>query len=185
MSGRAASQSEVVTFSTPPIQLQPIKLPCFAGDIIEWQHFYNMFLELVHVRTDLTGIQKLHYLHLSLRDEALNVIKSLPITHENYTVAIDLLKARYDSKLIVTTYHAANVLGMRHMQRESVLSISKFIDELTANINALNSLNLSVNTFELIFVHFLAQKLDEHTCRLWKETVGEKQLPIYDNFIKL
>ena len=84
-------------------QLQPIKLPCFAGDIIEWQHFYNMFLELVHVRTDLTGIQKLHYLHLSLRDEALNVIKSLPITHENYTVAIDLLKARYDSCLLYTS----------------------------------------------------------------------------------
>ena len=116
--------------------------------------------------------------------QALNVIKSLPITHENYTVAIDLLKARYDSKLIVTTYHAVNVLGMRHMQQESVLSISKFIDELTANINALNSLNLSVNTFELIFVHFLAQKLDERTCRLWKETLDEKQLPIYDNFIR-
>ena len=57
----------------------------------------------------------------------------------------------------------ANVLGMKHMQQDSMLSISKFIDELTANINALNSLNLSVNTFELIFVHFLAQKLDERS----------------------
>ena len=44
MSRKAASQSEVVTFSTPPIQLQPIKLPCFAGDIIEWQNFYNIFV---------------------------------------------------------------------------------------------------------------------------------------------
>ena len=36
MNRKATSPSEVVTFSTPPIQLQPIKLPCFAGDIIEW-----------------------------------------------------------------------------------------------------------------------------------------------------
>ena len=79
-----------------------------------------MFLELVHVRTDLTDIQKLHYLHSSLRDEALNVIKSLPITHNNYAVAIELLKARYDSKLIVSEYHVGNVLGVKSIQQESM-----------------------------------------------------------------
>ena len=184
MSKKILNQSEVVTFSTPPIQLQPIKLPCFAGNIINWQHFYHMFVELVHVRTDLTSIQKFHYLHSSLRDEALNVIKSLPITHENYTVAIELLRARYDSRLIVTAYYVANVLGMKHMQQDSMVSISKFIDDLTANINALNSLNLPVNTFEIIFVHFLAQKLDDRTSRLWKESLTDEQLPNYNNFIK-
>ena len=102
------------------------------------------------VRTDLTDIQKLHYLHSSLRDEALNVIKSLPITHDNYAVAIDLLRARYDSKLIVLAYHIGNVLGMKSIQQESMVGISKFIDEIIANINALNSLNLPVNTFETV-----------------------------------
>ena len=37
---------------------------------------------------------------------------------------------------------------MRHIQRESVLSISKFVDELTANINALN----------LSLIHIYSQK---------------------------
>ena len=84
--------------------------------------------------------------------EALNVIKSLPITHENYAVAIDLLRARYDSKLIVSAYHIGNVLGVKSIQQESMVSISKFIDEITANINALNSLKLPVNTLSLIHI---------------------------------
>ena len=92
--------------------MEPIKLPRFSGKIIEWQHYYNIFLELIHARNDLTNIQKLHYLHSSLTDEALNVIKSLPITHENYAVAIDLQKNRYDSKLIVSAHHVGNVLGV-------------------------------------------------------------------------
>ena len=176
--------TEITPIKTSPIQLEPIKLPRFSGSIVDWQHYYNIFLELIHVRTDLTDIQKLHYLHSSLSDEALNVIKSLPITHENYAVAIDLLRSRYDSKLIVSAHHIGNVLGVKSVQQESRISISRFIDEITANINALNSLNLPVNTFEIILIHYLAQKLINYTCRLWKESLSEERFPYFSNFIK-
>ena len=106
--------------------------------------------------------------------EALSVIKSLPITHENYAIAIDLLKNRYDSKLIVSAHHIGNVLGVKSVQQESRVKISRFIDEITANINALNSLNVPVNTFEIILITKLTQQLDNHTCRLWKESLSDE-----------
>ena len=46
-------QTEITPIKTLPIQLEPIKLPCFSGIIIDWQHYYNILLELVHVRTCL------------------------------------------------------------------------------------------------------------------------------------
>ena len=52
------------------------------------------------------------------------------------------------------------------------------------SINALNSLSLPVNTFEIIFVQYLTQKLDNQTCRLWKESLSDEQFPNFDNFIK-
>ena len=159
-------------------------MPSFSGNIIDWRHYYNIFVKLIHIRTDLTDIQKLHYLHSSLSGEALNVIKSIPITHENYAVAIDVLKNRYDSKLIVSAHHIGNVLGVKSVQPDSRVSISRFIDEITANINALNSLNLHVNTFEMILVQHLTQKLDTQTCRLWKEGLSDERLPDFNNFIK-
>ena len=72
----------------------------------------------------------------------------------------------------------------KRQQEESMVGISKFIDEITANINALNSLNLSVNTFEIIFVQYLTQKLDNQTCRLWKGSLSDEQFPNFNNFIK-
>ena len=77
-----------------------------------------------------------------------------------------------------------NVLGVQSVQQESKISISRFIDDITANINALNTLNLPVNTFEIILIHYLAQKLDSYTLRLWKESLSEERFPNFNNFIK-
>ena len=52
-----------------PMQLKPISLPCFSGNILEWQHFYSIFNDLVHSRSDLTPVQKLHYLHSAVKCE--------------------------------------------------------------------------------------------------------------------
>ena len=73
---------------------------------------------------------------------------------------------------------------MKSIQQESMVCISKFIDEITANINALNSLNLPVNIFEIIFVQYLTQKLDNQTCGLWKERLSDERFPNFNNFIK-
>ena len=103
--------------------------------------------------------------------------------HENYAVAIDLLRNRYDSKLIVSAHHVGNVLDVPLVQQESQVSISKFIDEISANINALNNLKLPVNTFEIIVVNYLAKKLDNYTFRLWKESLSEHKFPDFNNFM--
>ena len=39
------TESQVLTSN---MQLKPISLPCFTGNILEWQHFYSIFLDLVH-----------------------------------------------------------------------------------------------------------------------------------------
>ncbi|XP_075221335.1 uncharacterized protein LOC142324293 [Lycorma delicatula] len=45
--------------------LRPIKLPCFSGNLLEWQHYFNTFNDLIHSRNDLSDIQKLYYLQSS------------------------------------------------------------------------------------------------------------------------
>ena len=95
------------------MQLKPISLPCFTGNILEWQHFYSIFLGLVHARSDLTSVQKLHYLYSSLKNEPLDLIKALPICNENYSIALSLLSARYDNKFILAKYYIQNLLEVK------------------------------------------------------------------------
>ena len=90
---------------TSNMQLKPISLPCFTANILEWQHFYSIFLDLAHARSDLTSVQKLHYLYSSLKNELLDLIKALPICNENYSIALSLLSARYDLSLIHILKH--------------------------------------------------------------------------------
>ena len=97
-----------------PVHLKPISLPCFSGNILEWQHFYSIFNDLVHSRSDLTPVQKLHYLHSSVKCEPLDLIKSLPICQENYVIALNLLSERYNNPFILAKYYIQNLLPVSY-----------------------------------------------------------------------
>lgn len=83
-----------------------------------------MFIDLIHSRKDPTDTQKLHYHHSSLRDEHLNIIKNLHISTENYKVTLELLKERYDNKLIISVYNIQNILNDNTKYSASVKNIS-------------------------------------------------------------
>jgi len=46
------------------INLPNIKLPSVVGDILQWRSFHDTFESLVHTNTQLSPIQKYHYLLL-------------------------------------------------------------------------------------------------------------------------
>lgn len=179
-----SSQSSNNAIINTQIQLPPIKLPRYNGNVLEWTHYFHMFHDLVHSRHDLTNIQKMHYLHSSLKDEALNTIKSLPITNENYSVALELLRDRFDNNLVISAHHIQNILKINNIEKETLSDISGFIDKISATINALQAMNLPVNVFELIVTQFLTDKLDAKTSKLWKEKLSSDNLPNYQEFME-
>lgn len=188
----AASSRERATISAdevkPPINsampLPPVKLPYFSGDILNWQHFITLFVDLVHSRHDLSNLQKLHYLHASLRDEALHVIRELPITNENYDIALGLLRDRYDNKFLISTHYVQQLLSIKKLDNESLSDLSGFVDKAASGVNALKALDLPVNVFELVFVQFISNKLDSATSKLWKETLSRNKLPSFKGLVQ-
>lgn len=175
-----SNNNESINITT---QLPPIKLPLFNGNILDWQYFYSTFNDLVHSRLDLSPIQKLHYLNSALQGEALELIKSLPIANENYNVAIELLKERYNNKYIIAVHHVNKFLQINSIAKESLEDISTFINKISATVNALQAMNLGVNIFELIIVQSLTSKLDSNTATLWKQKLSNDCLPNFTDFI--
>lgn len=80
------------------VRLSPITITPFSGDHNEWTAFHAMFLSMVHYNASLQKVQKLQYLKSLLKDEAIQLIRHIPITTENYEVAWEKLKSRYDKK---------------------------------------------------------------------------------------
>ncbi|XP_062541155.1 uncharacterized protein LOC134209188 [Armigeres subalbatus] len=65
------------------VRLPQIHLQTFSGDIDEWLSFRDLFTSLIHWRTDLPEVEKLHYLKGCLQGEPKSLIDPLKITKEN------------------------------------------------------------------------------------------------------
>jgi len=80
------------------IQLPPIKLPTFSGSYDEWLSFHDLFNCMIHQNKQLNEIQKFHYLQMSLTGDAANVILSLQTSSDNYNIAWNLIKRRFENQ---------------------------------------------------------------------------------------
>ena len=100
-------------------------------------------------------MQKLHYLHSSVKCEPLDLIKSLPICKENYAIALNLLSERYNNPFILAKYYVQNLLQVKSTIKDSVQSLAEFTNTITSPVNSLAAMKLSVNSFEFITIQLL------------------------------
>ena len=73
-------------------RLPKLNIPTFAGDVLQWQSFWDCFEAAVHHNRSITGVQKLNYLRAQLQGAALRAIAGLSLTHDNYTHSVALLQ---------------------------------------------------------------------------------------------
>lgn len=142
-------------------KLPKIAIPVFDSRIENWITFIQLFNSLIHERTDLAPVEKLHYLLSSLQGEAYNVIKNYPVTNENYKVAYEALYKQYNkTRLIATTYYEKLVTceSVKSSRASDLERISRTFKE---NLAILNSFNLPDKNFMLF--QLLWSKLDRNT----------------------
>lgn len=60
--------------------------------------FKDILNAIIHNNTNLSPVQKLQYLKLPCKAEALKIIKSISIDGSKYTVAWELLSERFSKK---------------------------------------------------------------------------------------
>lgn len=71
------------------VHLPRMDIPKFSKELTKWENFRDIFDSLVSCRTDLSNLQKLHYLKANLTGEASFVLTNIQITdaitlRENY-----------------------------------------------------------------------------------------------------
>jgi len=81
------SQSSVQSMILPRIEI-----PKFDGNIIEWCSFRDMFTSLVHDNKHYEDIERFHYLLSYLIGPPLTIVKAVPLTADNCSIAWNALK---------------------------------------------------------------------------------------------
>lgn len=175
---RSESMDSIVPVKRRRIKLPEAPLPTFDGKFENWLSFRNAFQSMIGSQTDLSEIDKLHYLKSALVGEAANKIRVFAIDGVNYAKAWELLERSYEVKRILISRHLSLILNTPILDKETTSGLSKLADDTQQHIASLNALGVSVGP-EMI-VHILENKLPKSALERWEASLGRDEFPTLD-----
>ncbi|XP_017471613.1 PREDICTED: uncharacterized protein LOC108362964 [Rhagoletis zephyria] len=177
---RPASDEQPSIIVAPPKQRLPVlHIPKFSGNYTEWPDFFSMFNTVVHQDVDLTRIEKFQHLRSSLRDAALDTIRSLEISDQNYDKAIDLLKSRFDNKRLNFQAHIRDIVQLKRVEGDSVAKLRELSDNVNAHLRALQTMGTKEQIADCMLIQLVSQKLDVASRTKWEEEAPVNEIPTW------
>jgi len=147
-------------------RLPKLELPTFSGDVLKWQEFHDSFKIAVD-SLPLNDIQKLQYLKNSLKSEAAALLEGLPLTSDNYEIALSLLKDRYGSKRRCVRAHIRSLINLQSPNIKNFTSLRTFIDSVNKHTRVLNSFDVASENYDIFLVEILLTKLPNEIKHEW------------------
>lgn len=178
-SGNASYSSENKT-NTCKIKLPEIPLPLFNGKYEEWNMFKIEFDNIVTNNKELSDVQKLHYLHAALRNEA----KVLERPEDTFESLFKALENRFENKRIMVNIHLKSILEFEKIVRESSVDLRRLIDVINKNIRALKNLGFERNDLsDVMLITIILEKLDRESRKQFELSINTSEIPNFDNLM--
>src|SRR5205823_8010189 len=105
------SPATTTTSVAPSFKLPEINVPIFTGNIIDFQSFWDLFINVAD-QVNGSDVQKFSYIMTRLRGEPLDLIKNLRLTSDNYAAAKRLLQQRHGDKSIIERTVRSNLFAL-------------------------------------------------------------------------
>ncbi|XP_053682608.1 uncharacterized protein LOC128733054 [Sabethes cyaneus] len=180
----SASEPQLIPSGLAKVKLPTITLPEFDGDFNNWLTFHDTFVSMIHASTEISCVQKFHYLRAALKGEAANLIQSITITAANYSVAWDTLVKLYSNKAILRKKHIRALLKYPKILNSNVDALHKIVDDFQRHVKVLQQLGEPVEHFSSILIELLEDKLDDASLQAWEESVSSEEQPTYTKLIE-
>jgi len=162
--------------------LPEIALPSFDGSVTKWCAFRDTFNSLVHENPDIDDMQKFHYLLQCLTGSALSVIKPIPLSASNYSVAGAALADRFENKRLLATAHLDELLAFEPIAHESLPALIAFLQVFKENVATLKLLGVD-DLAGFILFHLGSRALDRTTRQLFEASICQPGIPGFDALI--
>jgi len=121
---------------------------------------------MVHNDDNCPAAQKFSHLRSTLSGQALDIIKGLPMTENNYKMAIKKLQQRYDNRSLVIQSHIRAILDCH--QVESGMQLQTLHSNVSAHVAALAALEQPIQHWDAWLVTVVLRKLDQSTNQDWQ-----------------
>ena len=121
------------------VKLPRIELKRFNGDPTCWQTFIDSFESAVDKNEQLTEVEKMNYLINLVQCDAEATVKGLTLSHDNYKIALKLLKDRFDDPQLLISTHMNKLLELETVQHinDAVKGLRRLSDQVETNVRCL------------------------------------------------
>ncbi|XP_050293812.1 uncharacterized protein LOC126734295 [Anthonomus grandis grandis] len=167
--------------NTGGVKLPVIEISTYDGEYEKWLEFRDTYESLIHQNTNLSSIQKFHYLKSYLGPSVLEIIASLELSATNYDIAWALICDRFNNNRILVQNHVKALFNIQKLHVESSSSLRKLVDSVAKHLRALKTLNEPVEAWDTLVIFMISSKLDEITLRKWEQLKTSYTTPTLDN----
>ncbi|KRY06664.1 hypothetical protein T12_11394, partial [Trichinella patagoniensis] len=169
-------------------RLPEIILPKFTGKVLEFPSFWAQFEANVHKRRDLDNATKFTYLLSNTEGTARNAIEGIPLTPENYSQAVDILKKRFGRPRQVIREHLAALWREPACREMTAQGIQALVDDVTKHLRCLTALDRDPFAGRLpvseALMPMLRDKFPPALIRAWDTNIGPEATDEEDNLQK-
>ncbi|XP_073840069.1 uncharacterized protein [Musca autumnalis] len=137
------------------IKVPNVKIPDFYGSVEEWSTFHDLYKKLVHEDERLSAVEK----HVSLEGSQAN----------NYEVAWDILKQRYENKRILFQTTIDRLLDQQNVSNQSSRQIRDLLDTTIECVLALKAMDCEIDATDPIIARIIIRKLDKEGLLLYEQ----------------
>ncbi|XP_075163178.1 uncharacterized protein LOC142235804 [Haematobia irritans] len=172
------SETQNVNTSEVCIKVPPCDTEIFKGSYEEWPSFRDMFTAVYVNHPKLTPAQKLYHLRNKTRGSAGAIVKRYALCDENFALAWNALKTRYENKRVLVDNQLKILFGIPVAKSEDSESLQRIHSTVKDCLSTLSSLSVKVETWDPILIYLISTKLPEETISQWEQSLkSHRELP--------
>ncbi|CAI6347553.1 unnamed protein product [Macrosiphum euphorbiae] len=179
---KSSSSSSIASAPQQFVPLPKIQLPSFDGNLLEWRSFRDIYVSLVHDNTGIGDAERFHYLMSCLSGDALAVVKSIPLSANNYVLAWEALSVRFDNKRLLASAHLDKLFAFKPIAHQSLPALTSFINTFKENVAIIKALGVNDLSSFLLF-HMGSRVLDPTTIQLFESNASNSTIPTFDELL--
>jgi len=179
---KSSPSSSIASALQQFVPLPKIQLPSFDGNLLEWRSFRDVYVSLVHDNTGIGDAERFHYLLSCLSGDALAVVKSIPLSANNYVLAWEALSVRFDNKRLLASAHLDKLFAFKPIAHQSLPALMSFINTFKENVAIIKALGVNDLSSFLLF-HMGSRVLDPTTIQLFESNASNSTIPTFDELL--
>jgi len=117
-----------------------------------------------------------------LSGDALAVVKSIPLSANNYVLAWEALSVRFDNKRRLASAHLDQLFAFKPIAHQSLPALMSFINTFKENVAIIKALGVN-DLSSFVLFHMGSRVLDPTTIQLFESNASNSTIPTFDELL--